>query len=705
MGKDLIIKKAALKKLNQHNVKDAKQCPFDGKILNQVSVANVMRKSKRYASSCYSCYRVMTTPVRMLLSIPVTAFKVVQENVFPEILLTEGHYILRNHFGFSRDKMLNNAILGGMLSFSLVNLWINPWLDEKHAEIDAIWYKAPNMSIPNDEYMAEFYSATLKFAGVLGLHVLCEIGNHICEFLLKTAITLKSQIAFVREWLTNDSAYGVKTHNVFSGTERDEEKANLNSVNLFQDLENTGDLTIASINSRINTIVDCGTAFSMLAMMSPSIALELFGFRIILPQLIVLSFIYSMVINVALMIFEKPMNYCYERMQHYKDKLIYQIINVEKNAELISFTKGAENEEDILLRLLNIEYNHARKYEGINASRLAFEVAIKHFEWLVPIFAIIPLVRSGILSQEMVGPIMSNFMRVSLFLMWSKHNFQNLQKLIVSKLRWSLFQERMKAWKIKRDEIEKKIFDSDTISLKGSIYLDEDKKNIIGKGEINLTSGSITHFNAPSGTGKTTVLRCLCGLHDFDGKITLPREYTVFLPSQPYILRAAEEIQKILKSKPEIIDYIKIVFEKLNMPDRVIKGLMQIPVSSNQDINNLNTASWMDTLSDGEPKRVAFALLLFRLKTEKILFANLDEPFKGIDLPTQIIMVELLRDAIAKLEHEGIPDGPSAGCTILFSNHEQNHGLNTHVLTIDEKKEFKWEPAKKGNKGKEELKV
>lgn len=695
MKQELRIQKDALKRLNQNHVNNTKLCPFDCKILRQVSVG-IANTCKGRVSSCYSCYRVISAPVRVLFSMTVKACNIVKENIlFPDILLTEGYQVLRNNFGFSRDKMWNNAVLGGMLSFSLANLWINPWLDEQHAEVDAVWYQVTNRSIPDEKYMVEFYSATLKFAAVLGLHVACELGNLICEFLLKTAITLKSQREFVLSWLADFSAYGLNANNVFSGTERDEEKANLNPVNIFQDIEHKGDFSISLINSRINTLIDCRTAFSMLAMLSPSIDLgEVFGFQIMVPQLIVYSFVYSMLVNIALMLFEKRMDYCYERMQHYKDKLVRQIINNDVNGELISFVDGAKFEAEKLLGLLNKEYDNARQYEGLNALRQAFEIAIKHFQWLVPIYAIIPLVRSGVQSQEMVGPITENFIRVSLCLMWAKHNIQNIQKLMISVTRWDLFQERMKAWKTNREEIEKKMIDSDEISFKGTIYLDKDKKVVIGAGKIDLPQGSITHFDAPSGSGKTTVFRCLCGLHDFSGKITLPRNHTAFLPSLPYILR----IQDIIESKedPGIIEYVKLVFKTLNMPDRVTDSLMKLLESKNKDVNDLNTANWMGSLSDGERKRVAFALLLVRLRTEELRFVSMDEPFKGIDLPTQKIMVALLREAIA--------DGPSAGCTILFSNHEQNHGLNTHVLTIDkDTKAFQFQAVKSSNKNKEEI--
>jgi ABC-type uncharacterized transport system fused permease/ATPase subunit len=128
-----------------------------------------------------------------------------------------------------------------------------------------------------------------------------------------------------------------------------------------------------------------------------------------------------------------------------------------------------------------------------------------------------------------------------------------------------------------------------------------------------------------------------------------------------------------------LMDKLELVqgwFKSLNLPDHIFKNLSEFP-----DNNEITYLSSMARLaSDGERKRLAFCNILLKLMTQDIKFICLDEFLKGVDAPTQEIMTKLLIDVIEKSNPK---------CVLLFSNHENNHGLNTHTLTINgDTKEF-----------------
>ena len=79
---------------------------------------------------------------------------------------------------------------------------------------------------------------------------------------------------------------------------------------------------------------------------------------------------------------------------------------------------------------------------------------------------------------------------------------------------------------------------------------------------------------------------------------------------------------------------------------------------------NKKPVDWSKNLSDGEQKRIAFINILHKVRTQKPKFLVLDEPLKGVDETKQKVMVKLLKKHRPK------------GCTVLFTNHEQNHGPN-----------------------------
>ncbi len=676
---------------NEHGVKhtlngDVSYKRTDGTLLNRAARREEAQQVRVVMANSHKTFYINS--LRTIFNIPVNVAHVLQENILPKILLTEGYSVFNKNFGLSRDKMWNNLLLGGIVACTLSNFWINPWLDGEEESVTAIWHQATNTSIP--DYYPKFYSSLGRFALSLCAHVCAEVLEHIFGFLLSTAITFKSQHEFVLRWLSNFSAYGLNAHNFSSGSESDVEKANLNPVKLFMDIENQ-ELLVSLWSSRINTIINCSTALYALYTMSPTVAINFYLFSIIVPKFIALSFAYSMSLNVILMLFERPMHYFYEKMNHFKDRLIRQITNVDTHAELISFLGGEEFEAKKLLQLLEIERKNALKYDFLNAIRMSIEVYQKHFEWVVPIVASIEAVRNGTMKQEIVGPLMNNYVRVNMFLMWAKQNFQKLEKVEVSAQRLKLYEERLKAWQVEREEIDTKIIDSKKISFSGSIYTDKAKNTLLAKGDFVLPAGSITHIDAPSGSGKTTLIRIFCGLwNDFDGICFLPKTQSIFIPSQPYILGPDEPLFQTVcypkkfeegnnavdKDVEEHIKFVKTLFEALELPERIYDNLIKIPMSANEDVKTINVANWMTSLSDGERKRIAFVNALLKLKTHSIKYLVMDEPFKGIGYTVQIKMVELFRELIKK-------DSLSAGCTILYSNHEQNHGLNTHVLRTE----------------------
>lgn len=701
-----------------------------------ISKFNVTQSLSSTSRVFASHYNGLPTPLRSLINIPVTTALTIQQNVFPTILFTEGYHVFRQNFGFlperlipslllagavylqspenmilllslggaltgissrSRETMYNNLLLYGMVLCTISKFYVNPWFTEEHEAIDADWYQITNKTIPDAEYDASFYGHLWDFTKALSTLVLTEVLNTTLSSLLNGIITFKRQYEFVQEWLSNYSAYGINADNKSSGTEADNEKANLNPVQLFSDIEHQNAL-LSLWNSRINTLIDCGIVCYALFTGSPEIALSLYFFTITLPRFLVISVWYSFIFNTLLSFFEKPAQILHQKLNQLTDLIIRQITNIDHNADLIAFLEGEDFEAKKLLALLSEKRRQSVKHDLLDCGKDFIINFIKNFEWLFPILASLKDVRSGVMKQEEVGPYMMHFSRINKCLTWFKENFERIDEIRESTRRLSLYKDRFKVWDAKRVEIDKKLINSDIISFSGSIFADENYEILLAKGSFTLEPGSITHIKAPSGSGKTTLFKIFRGVWEFkglqgdlDGTCTLPKQKTAFLPSQVYVLGPDEPLFQTIcyptdhRQLTSRIELVKVWLKALGLRDHIYNNLASLPLDGDQNANKDTIFKWMTTLSDGERKRIAFCNVLLKLETQDIQFLIMDEPFKGVDFETQETMVSLLKERISS----------NSKLAILFSNHEYNHRLDTHQLNIDEStKSYNLTPTK-----------
>lgn len=141
------------------------------------------------------------------------------------------------------------------------------------------------------------------------------------------------------------------------------------------------------------------------------------------------------------------------------------------------------------------------------------------------------------------------------------------------------------------------------------------EKKVFDEFSAELVDGEITCIVGASGVGKTTLLRCLAGLTDFDGQIDGKTDNVGFVFQEPRLLPWL--------TVEENVAYVGATAEEI----RTALALVEIPTLAKK---------YPSELSGGEKQRVALCRAI--VKQPPLLL--LDEPFSSLDLPLKLRLLE-----------------------------------------------------------------
>jgi putative ABC transport system ATP-binding protein len=150
---------------------------------------------------------------------------------------------------------------------------------------------------------------------------------------------------------------------------------------------------------------------------------------------------------------------------------------------------------------------------------------------------------------------------------------------------------------------------------------------------------------APSGTGKTTLIHCLCGLrHDYDGAIIWDNKN----------LRntSGEEMAELRSQK------VSVIFQDMRLfPDLTAWQNLQLKRTLTNTISEEEATDWMKrlgigdkkeatgkTLSYGEQQRLA----IIRSLLQPFTFLLMDEPFSHLDHNNTLIASQLISEVVKR---------------------------------------------------------
>lgn len=172
------------------------------------------------------------------------------------------------------------------------------------------------------------------------------------------------------------------------------------------------------------------------------------------------------------------------------------------------------------------------------------------------------------------------------------------------------------------------------------------EKVIFNGFNMEIKHGSTTAIMGGSGTGKTTLVNCICSQLDYDGEI-------IFDSGNSKIAYVFQQPRLIPSMSVE--DNIKFVLPKGMDKDEINNKV-------NEVIDNLQLAdcrkSYPSRISGGQASRVAIARALVT-EADILIF---DEPFKGLDISLKRDIIKLLISLIK-------------GKSVIFITHDPEEAL------------------------------
>lgn len=196
--------------------------------------------------------------------------------------------------------------------------------------------------------------------------------------------------------------------------------------------------------------------------------------------------------------------------------------------------------------------------------------------------------------------------------------------------------------------------------------------------DLTIHKGDVVGIIGPSGTGKSTLLRCI-------NQLELPEQGEIVLNGQNIQLskKRRKEILELRKSTGMVFQRFNL-FEKKTALENVMEGLLVVQKKSREEarkiaeaeLERVGMAAWANHypkhLSGGQQQRVAIARAL-AMKPQLLL---LDEPTSALDPE----LVGEVLETIKKVAAEGF--------TMLLVSHEMNfvrHVAN-RVIFLDKGK-------------------
>ena len=554
---------------------------------------------------------------------------------------TEVALLLKPYFRFEKGNLKNLLLLAAIVSLCLTRAVLIFLL----SDISTTWF-----SLFNAETLV-LNSIIIPTLILFGLYIpldsFCDSLISFCASSLSNNIAKQMNNDYFKKFYTKNTFHGIKI--------LDPSKTHSNKIYMEVLSKNIKQFT-SSIIEPAATIMTAlvGATVSLYQLFYLSPGLQILGGFTIPFYLPLLAIGYGIISFVILNQFTKPIHFLSRQENKLAQKNQSHLYYCDNHSESIAMLNGGKFETQQLQNISNqrydtrqakIKYKFGREFIKKLSDLISYPLGA-----LVCIPGLVNGMTTFVLDRNSFFAISTHFTKILSFVNgFAEHHdkwisFTNAHRNLQS------FNERTESWQEKYKQLKENIKETTNLGFEGSIHLQN--SDVLQNLKIKIATGRTYLLKAPSGAGKSTVLKIFARINPhFSGKIKLPKN-SVFVPQTPYFLKHDSSLLANISypNRPDqyptsLLEKIPTWLSKLKIKKKIISDL------------RVEKKDWDQLLSQGEKQRIAIIRALLQQPECLIM----DEPTSAIGPTYARLVKDLIRAEL-----------PNA--TILYTDHNPTAG-------------------------------
>ncbi|CAO4847059.1 MAG: Inner membrane ABC transporter ATP-binding protein YddA [Holosporales bacterium] len=455
-----------------------------------------------------------------------------------------------------------------------------------------------------------------------------------------------------RRWMTHNLIHGWMADKKFYKIAQNHEDADHPDQRIAQDCASIATGVVNLFTSFFGEGINFITFSIILWGLTNNLTVVLFNKTFVISGFLVLSAILYSLIGIFITFkIGRPLIFLERQQERCEADFRFRLMRVFERREEIATLDGAPFEQE---KLNNSFINVSTNYMNI-LKRLIYINLYQNFHinanLLVPLFIVGPLYFKGVITLGILMQIQNIFSQVQSALSSIMTSYISIASLLASMQRIVTFKGKLQ--QVQNADLKT----SDKIEIKDVILYTPDGKKIWDVPNFTLLKGQRLVLSSPSGTGKSSLMRCLAGLTGTQ-TLSIP-ENILFIPQRPYMPMGTlldcviyPQTDRTFFTHAEIIDA---------MTTCKLEHLIPF-LDAEKEYQNI--------LSQGEQQRINFVRVLL----QKPQWLMMDEPTSSLNTDYKN---ELIATLFQHLPESGI---------LLISHDVYAHNI-TSIAADDEKQE------------------